>query len=76
MNKIKHNVFFGLFLRMIGFGVLVGIFFPFFCVSFGIDHNIALSSLFFLSCIFAGILVGVINFLITKTSVGKKLKDP
>ena len=73
MNKIRHNVFFGLFLRMIGFGILVGIFFPFFCVTFGMEPRVAFSLLFFLSCIFAGILVGVINFLITKNSVGKKL---
>lgn len=74
MKKLSRNVFFGLAVRMIGFGIGVGVFFPFFSVFFGIDKKIAFSFLFFLSCIVAGIMVGIVNFWLTKQTVGKKLK--
>jgi len=74
MKKIKKNVFSSLSIRMIGFGVGVGVFFPFFTVLFGVDREIAFSVLFFIACVFAGVLVGVINFYLTKLTVGKKLR--
>ena len=69
----NKKVFLDLAIKMIGFGVCIGVAFPFFTILFGVEKHIALSFEFFIACIGAGILVGLCSILITKLTVGKKL---
>jgi diguanylate cyclase (GGDEF)-like protein len=73
MKRIQ-NTFLNLAIRMIGFGVLIGIVFPFFMLLLGVPQSIALSGLFLASCIIAGVLVGFVNILISRITVRSKLK--
>jgi two-component system cell cycle response regulator len=47
--------------------------FPFFVLLMGVPSEYALAPLFVLSCVLAGILVGFVNILITRITVGKRL---
>ncbi len=71
--KRTRNTFFALATRMIGFGVLIGLIFPFFVNLFGVPKSIAFSGPFIASCVTAGILVGLVNIVITHVTVKKKL---
>ena len=56
MRRTK-NTFLQLATRMIGFGLLIGIIFPFFMLLLGVPRAIVFSSLFLASCVIAGVLV-------------------
>ncbi len=71
--RFHKKVFVDLLVKMLGFGITIGVIFPFFTLLFKVDKTIALSPLFFISCILAGILVGLISFVIVKASVKKRL---
>lgn len=70
---IHKKVFVDLFIKMIGFGICIGIVFPFFALLLGVGKSIAFSPLFFLACVAAGIIVGLISFFIVKTNMKKRL---
>jgi diguanylate cyclase (GGDEF)-like protein len=72
---ITKKVFNDLAIYMIGFGVSVGILFPFFVVITGVPANLVLTPLFFFLCIAAGFIVGLINIFLARKIVGKKLKQ-
>jgi diguanylate cyclase (GGDEF)-like protein len=72
--KRTQNTFLNLAIRMIGFGVLIGIVFPFFMLLLGVPSSIAFSGLFLTSCIISGVLVGFVNILISRITVRSKLK--
>ncbi|MGE4509275.1 MAG: GGDEF domain-containing protein [Eubacteriaceae bacterium] len=72
--KISKSIFRDLSIYMIGFGILIGIVFPFFTILFGISPQIAFSPIFVLSCISAGAVVGLVNILLTKIIVQKQMK--
>jgi diguanylate cyclase (GGDEF)-like protein len=72
MNR-SRNTFVELAIRMIGFGVLIGTVFPFFMLMIGTPPEIVINGLFFASCIIAGVIVGVVNILISKVTVQRKL---
>lgn len=69
----KKNVFSDLRIFMIGFGIVIGIFFPFFIVMVGGPADFAFTPLFFGLCIAAGFLVGLINIIMAKKMVTKRL---
>ena len=69
----SRNTFLDLAIRMIGFGLLIGIVFPFFMILLGVPKSVAFSGLFLASCIIAGVLVGFVNILISRITVRKKL---
>lgn len=71
--RITKKVFSDLAIFMISFGVLMGIIFPFFVYVMGIPGEMVLKPSFFIYCILAGITVGVLNIIMAKTIVGKKL---
>ena len=71
--RFSKKVFIDLLVKMLGFGTAVGLIFPFFSLLFGVRREIALSPLFFISCIFAGIMVGLISFLISRLIIRKRL---
>jgi diguanylate cyclase (GGDEF)-like protein len=68
-----QNTFLQLATRMIGFGLLIGILFPFFMLLLGVPRTIAFSSLFLASCVLAGVLVGFVNIVLTSVTVKRKL---
>lgn len=72
--RLTRKVFTDLAIWMIGFGLMIGVVFPFFTLLLGVSAHIALSGVFFLSCIIAGIVVGFVNILLTRLIVGKRLK--
>jgi len=67
------NTFYRLATRMIGFGLIIGIVFPFFMLLLGVPRTIAFSSLFLASCVIAGVLVGFVNIVLTSLTVKRKL---
>ncbi len=72
----KNKIFNILALFMIGFGVLIGIIFPFFVLLVtNVEKDYVINPLFFTLCIMAGITVGFFNIFLAKTIVGAKLKD-
>ena len=71
---ITKKVFNDLAIYMIGFGVLIGIIFPFFVSIAGVPSYLVITPLFFLLCIAAGFIVGLINIFLARKIVGKKLK--
>ncbi len=59
---------------MVGFGLLIGIIFPFFMLILKIPAEFVLTLNFFLSCIFAGIVVGTVNIMLARTVVGERIR--
>lgn len=58
---------------MVGFGVLIGLFFPVFLFVLGVSPNLAFAPWFFGVCILAGILVGMVNIILAKAVVGSRI---
>jgi two-component system, cell cycle response regulator len=71
---ITKKIFNDLAIYMIGFGVFIGIIFPFFAYAFGVDRNIAFSWKFIAACIIAGAVVGTVNIALSRAIVAKRLK--
>ncbi len=71
--KRLQNTFLNLAIRMIGFGLLIGVVFPFFMLLLGVPQSIVFSGLFLVCCILAGVLVGFVNILISRVTVRSKL---
>ncbi|MCK5811756.1 MAG: GGDEF domain-containing protein [Clostridiales bacterium] len=72
--KLTKRDFLDLGIWMIVFGIIIGIVFPFFTIVLGVDKSIALKPTFIILSIIAGILVGLVNILLAKGVIGKKLK--
>ncbi len=72
MKKAK-NTFFALAYRMIGFGLLIGLVFPYFMILLGVPRSIARSEMFIISCVVAGVLVGFVNIVISQVTVKGRL---
>ncbi|MCX8014090.1 MAG: GGDEF domain-containing protein [Rectinema sp.] len=74
MIRITRRVFTDLALFMMGFGLLVGVIFPFFVVLLGVPAVVAMQFWFFVVCIIAGIIVGAVNILLARSVVGSRLR--
>jgi len=72
--RITKKVFADLALFMIGFGIVIGVVFPFFVLAMGVPKSYVLTPLFKILCISAGIFVGAVNILLAKIVVGKRLE--
>jgi len=70
---ITKKVFSDMAIFMIGFGAVIGIIFPFFVAITGVPGEMVLTPTFFILCISAGIIVGLVNIFLAKKIVGKKL---
>jgi len=73
MIRITKRVFTDLAIWMMGFGILVGIIFPFFMLFLGMDPFMAMSWWFFAVCMLAGLFVGAVNILLAHRVVGSRL---
>lgn len=74
MIRLTRKVFYDLSLWMIGFGLCVGLVFPWFVAALGIPAEFVLTPWFFFTCIAAGFLVGATNIVLAKSVVGQRLR--
>ncbi len=72
--RITKKIFNDLAIFMIGFGIFIGVIFPFFMILLGVNKEIAFSLKFFISCIIAGAIVGMVNIILSKTVVASRLR--
>ena len=73
MIRLTKGVFYDLAIWMMGFGMLVGVVFPFFMDFLGMDPSTVYTLWFFSVCIFSGLLVGAVNILLARWIVGGRL---
>ncbi|MCE7884028.1 MAG: diguanylate cyclase [Actinobacteria bacterium ATB1] len=71
---ITRRVSVDLALLMAGFGLLIGVVFPFFVLVFGVPASKALSFAFFAACILAGLVVGAVNFGLARLVLGRRAR--
>ncbi|WP_298211488.1 diguanylate cyclase [Ferrimicrobium sp.] len=57
------------------FGLLIGVAFPFAVTLFGVPSHISLRPDFFAGALFAGVVVGLVNFGLVRLVVGKRLQQ-
>jgi len=72
--RITKKVFLDLAIWMVSFGIFIGIIFPFFTAAFGFEKKLAFSFQYFAACIVAGIVVAVVNFILSKVVVANRLR--
>lgn len=70
---MKSNIFIRLGILMIGFGVFIGLVFPFFTTFLGVPSSLAYTPRFFVVSILAGFFVGAANIILAKTTVHKRM---
>ncbi|MDD3903003.1 MAG: GGDEF domain-containing protein [Sphaerochaeta sp.] len=73
MVRLTKRVFTDLAIWMMGFGIFVGIIFPFFMLLLGMSADIALTWWFFCVCMVAGLFVGAVNIILARRVVGARL---
>ena len=71
---ITRKIFNDLAIFMMGFGIIIGIVFPFFVLITGTPSDYVLTPLFFTLCMLAGAFVGLFNVWISRKIVGSKIK--
>ena len=59
---------------MTSFGVVVGLFFPYYCIWLGLPVSAILTPSFVVSALLAGLLVGGVNFALSRLVVGSQLR--
>ncbi|MDD2767875.1 MAG: hypothetical protein PHT19_04010, partial [Methylococcus sp.] len=74
MIRLTRKVFVDLSIWMTGFGLLIGLIFPFFAVALGIPSQFVLTPGFFAACIAAGFAVGAMNIALARSVVGERLR--
>jgi diguanylate cyclase (GGDEF)-like protein len=74
MPRLTSKVFVDLAIWMTGFGLMIGLVFPPFCLLLGLPANRILSPLFFASTLSAGLVVGAVNFGLARLVVGRRLR--
>jgi diguanylate cyclase (GGDEF)-like protein len=74
MLRITKRVFDDLAIWMVGFGIFIGIIFPYFMILMGVSSAISLSWWFRAACILAGLFVGGVNIILARRVVGKRLR--
>lgn len=72
--RLSRNAFTNLAASMIGFGVLIGLTFPFAVIPLGVPSSVALSPTFFTVTVAAGMLVGAVNILLARLLVRPRLR--
>ncbi len=72
--RITKKVFTDLAIYMIGFGIIVGIIFPIFTQIIGIPSEY-IDIVFITACLLAGITVGLVNIILAKTVVGRRISN-
>jgi two-component system, cell cycle response regulator len=73
MIRITKRVFTDLAIYMTGFGVLIGLCFPFFLTMIGVSPSLAFTPWFFSICVAAGLIVGLVNIILARSVVGRRI---
>lgn len=73
MPRLTGRVFTDLAIWMMGFGLLIGLVFPPFCLLVGLPMERVLTPLFYTSTIVAGLVVGAVNYGLSRLVVGRRL---
>ena len=74
MPRLTSRVFTDLAIWMAGFGLLIGLIFPPFCLILGLPADRVMSPLFYASTMLAGLVVGRCNFGLARLVVGRRLR--
>jgi diguanylate cyclase (GGDEF)-like protein len=74
MPRITNRVFTDLAIWMTSFGLAIGLVFPFFCILLGLPVQDVMTTQFFAATLFAGMLVGGVNYALARTIVGRRLE--
>lgn len=74
MPRLTSRVFTDLSIWMMGFGLLIGLVFPPFCLLLGLPADQVVSPLFFTVTLIAGLVVGAVNFELARLVVGRRLR--
>ena len=74
MPRITNRVFADLAIWMTSFGVGVGIIFPFFCIWLGLPSSAILTPSFVVAALVAGLLVGGVNYALSRLVVASRLE--
>src|SRR6266545_257155 len=74
MPRLTSKVFTDLAIWMMGFGLAIGLVFPPFCLLLGLPAARVLTPLFFASTLIAGVVVGAVNFELSRLVVGRRLR--
>ncbi len=74
MPRLTSKVFVDLAIWMTGFGLLIGLIFPPFCLLLGLPADRILTPLFYASTLTAGLVVGAVNFGLARLVVGRRLR--
>lgn len=72
--RITKNAFTRLAIGMMGFGVIVGVTFPYAVLPLGIDPSVTLNSAFFGFSVAAGVVVGAISVILSLVTVQPRLR--
>ncbi|MCP4809719.1 MAG: GGDEF domain-containing protein, partial [Proteobacteria bacterium] len=72
--RLTRRVFVDLVVYMIGFGLAIGVVFPFFVLLLGVSSEVALTPSFFAACLGAGVVAGLSNFALARAVVGGRLR--
>ncbi|MBX7449039.1 GGDEF domain-containing protein [Mycolicibacterium sp. 3033] len=74
LPRLTSRVLLDLRIWMIGFGLLIGVVFPFAVIPLGVPEDVAIRPAFFAATILAGLLVGAINTALVQMVVGVRLR--
>ena len=74
MVRRTRKVFSYLALWMIGFGLITGVVFPFFVIFMGLPSEQVFTKTFFIACMSAGAVVGIVNIWLTRIIIGNRLR--
>jgi diguanylate cyclase (GGDEF)-like protein len=72
--RITKKIFTDLAIFMMLLGVGVGLVFPFFCLVLGVPESVALTPVFFASCMAAGITLAILNITLARKTVGSRIR--
>lgn len=72
MPRLTRRVFVDLAIWMVGFGILIGVVFPPFCLLLGLPSGSVLTAPFFAATLAAGVAVGAVNYALARMVVGRR----
>ncbi len=75
LPRLTSRVFLDLGIWMASFGLVIGLVFPYSLIVLGAKETFALRPKVFVFTIAAGVIVGIVNFLLARGVVGKKLRS-
>ena len=72
--RLTSRVFWDMAIYMVGLGLVVGVIFPPFAVLLGVPSHIAGRGIFRSACLFAGFMVGAMNYALCRGVVGGRME--